>query len=302
VSYKPRFNLYLWAWVLIMVLAPTGVHACRLYGVISGSLPEGVLKGHLLANPFSLEELSLMTNVDGWGIGYVPQGSTSAVLARGAVRAYKDPLFENTVLALDTMKPRILLAHIRRCVTGCCAHGEDAIEDPHPFYRIQDGKQWFFIHNGVVDIPRMRELIGEEYLAANPPNGSGVPECVDQVVDSELFFLYLLKSIQKDNGDVVRGISDAVASMVKSGEKGTMNFILSDGQAMWAFRRCTMETLTDLFTHTLYYLYDRRKGFTAVASQYPSLLKDGWIAFDNYDLLVMGTNSPPVKINIRPGR
>lgn len=293
-----------WIFFFCLVFFPGPAPACRLYGVIAEKLPDGLLEQHLVTEPYALQALCRLGNIDGWGIGYVPIAGESPVLVRGAIRASADPMYVQMVRDLDAKKPHILLAHIRWCTSGCCAHGKDSIEDPHPFTRDQNGKHWIFAHNGGVDVTRMRSLIGEEYLKNHPPTGSGVAACRETVVDSELYFLYLLKSIEEHGGDVVAGITAAITSLVRSGEKDALNFILSDGQSMWAFRRSAQGFLNRIISlympFTLYYLAE--PGYVAVASRYPSQQQGRWTAMEDYDLVVFSDNQPPLNVKVRPGR
>jgi hypothetical protein len=91
---------------------------------------------------------------------------------------------------------------------------------------------------------------------------------------------------------------------VKNGEKDSMNFILSDGHNMWAFRRNTQGVLNRIVSlympFTLYYLHDPSKGYSAVASRYPTKEQGNWIAMQDYDLVVFKSNQPPQKIKINP--
>ena len=107
------------------------------------------------------------------------------------------------------------IAHVRNCTTGCCVNLGDDIDDPHPFYRQKNGKTWLFEHNGDITKTSLINLIGEEYLAANPPNGSGIPMCdpddPDLVVDSELYFLLVLKNIEANNWSVEKGIIETAS-------------------------------------------------------------------------------------------
>ena len=93
---------------------------------------------------------------------------------------------------------------------------------------------------GSVSKTVLSNLIGEEYLAANPPNGSGIPDCNpsdwDLVVDSELCFILLLKNIEENGGSAEQGIIRTVSDLIAAGQN-TMNFIMTDGHTMWSFRR-----------------------------------------------------------------
>ena len=270
-----------------------------MYGVISDDLPDGLLRDHLKEPPvgfqYSLEALS-HDQVDGWGIAYYPDYGDPATLERGAIRAYNDPYYDTVVGNINVSKPKITVAHIRTCVSGCCEHGDDSVPNPHPFYREKNGKTWTFAHNGVVSKDRMVGLMGD-YLNANPPNGSDIlPECDPSnpslVVDTELYFLYVLKKIEENGWHAVNGIVEAVTSMIADGEGGGMNFIMSDGDTLWAFKRGA----------SLYYLYDATDpahAFSAVATRYPSSSQGDWEWMDNYELAILTRDAPPVIMDVR---
>lgn len=276
--------------IILVTSAGTG-EACRLYGAISNDLPDGVLQSHLITAFNSVKNLARSGNIDGWGIAYVPEYGDRAIIKRGALRAFRDAGYDELVKSLETARPKITIAHIRYCTSGCCAHGKERLKDPHPFYRDKDGKRWIFVHNGGVSVKRMKKLIGGEYLQKNPPNGSDISACADKVVDSELYFLHILKNIEENNGDAITGIIAAVGQIVKHGEHGGMNFILSDGKTIWAFRKGGL-----ILHHKLYYFYDPERGYSAVATQYPTKSKGGWISMDNYELVVLTGDSAPVVI------
>ena len=225
----------------VLFLSGTGI-ACRMYGAISDNLPDGMLEDHLLTDSNSLFELSHI-HKDGWGIVYYPPYGDVPVIERGAIRAWNDPDYTMVVNQINLLEPNLMFAHIRLCTEGCCDHDGDSIPNPHPFYRVKDGKTWTFAHNGGVDYNRLYSLVGDEYLNANGPYGSGVSGCTTSdpydpmVVDSELYFLLILKKIEENGWNAVNGIVDAVMELINDEETGAMIFLLSDGHTLWAFRR-----------------------------------------------------------------
>jgi hypothetical protein len=284
--------------MVILILSGTS-QACRMYGVISNDLPEDLLQDHLIDDPNSLWALSL-SNDDGWGIAYYPAYGAPAVIKRGANTLsvscsgclIDDPTYDDVVEGINALEPKITVAHIRNCVTGCCDNGGYTIANPHPFYREKNEKTWTFAHNGVVSKTRMYKLLGD-YLKANPPNGSDIlPACDPSdralVVDTELYFLYVLKKIEENGWHAVNGIVEAVTSMIDDGESGGMNFIMSDGHTVWGFRKGL----------SLEYLDEYLNGYSAVASQKPG--SDGnWIVMSDYDLVVLSHDAPPVVMDVR---
>jgi predicted glutamine amidotransferase len=272
--------------------------ACRMYGAVSGNLPDDMLAAHLITDPNSLAVLSNLHS-DGWGIAHYQTYGDVPTIDRGAVRAWNDPEYTTVVNQLNLLEPNITLAHIRFCTGGCCDHDGDSIADPHPFYRTKNGKTWTFMHNGGVDYDRLYTLVGDEYLNANGPYGSGVPGCTTSdpydpsVIGSELYFLLVLKNIEENNWNVVNGIVEAVMELINDGETGGMIFILSDGNTVWAFLRGSIPSY-----HTLYYEYNVLEGFSTVASEYPSTTQGDWQPMHNNELVVLTANAPPVIIDV----
>ncbi|MCP4716093.1 MAG: hypothetical protein GY868_13335 [Deltaproteobacteria bacterium] len=293
---------------ITMTFMAVDVRACRIYGSIGTGLTDGLLEEHLVSAPYSLSELSRKYHVDGWGIAYYDSFGADVTIARGAVRAWEDSVYGDTIDRMGAAQPAAVLAHIRWCTSGCCAHNEDVISDPHPFLRTLNGTTWTFVHNGSVSKARMVDLIGEEYLNEHAPFGSGLETClVDNatsplVVDSELYFLYLLKAVEANAGDATGAIVEAIETIISDGEDQTLNFILSDGTRVWAFRRtawASYEIPANIYA-TLYYRYDAAAAFTAVASQYPVAEQEEWVLVNNYVLLVLSSNVEPEVIHI-PG-
>ncbi len=68
----------------------------------------------------------------------------------------------------------------------------------------------------------------------------------------------------------------------------SLNFILSDGYNMWAFRR----------VNTLYSYYDSLSGYAAVASVFPTSTQGNWRAVDDYELIYMEPGRRPEYINL----
>jgi predicted glutamine amidotransferase len=268
-------------------------HNCRLYAAISPALPDSVLLKNLVLDPSSLKELASWFNTDGWGIAWYPELGVQPVLRRGALRAYNDTVFDSTVRSIDTAACRIILAHVRHCTVGCCCPECDSIADPHPFWRQKNGMNWTFIHNGSIPKAILQTLIGHQYLAQNPPSGSRVPECdpsdSSNVTDSELFFLLILKHIEQNNWQATEGIIDALTELVSHNVSASLNFILSDGYQLWAFRK----------SNTLYSFYDSLDGYTAVASEIPNLSQANWHSVDEYGLLHVLPGARPVNLNLR---
>lgn len=287
-----KLAIFILTGLLMLLLSGTG-NACRMYAAIGFDLPNGMLYDHLRGDsvnfPKALYYLS-SSNYDGWGIGYYLDLGEIPTIARGEPMAKSDTEFTNTVTTINTPPvPQIVMAHIRLATSGCMG-----VPDPHPFYRDKIGKRWLFEHNGNANKDNLINLMSSStYLADNPPNGSDIPACASSPVGSEIYFLYLLKNIEENGWNAVNGIAAAVRAMIAN-STGSINFIMSNGETVWAFRR-GVDT-----GHGLYYLDMSAYGaygYAAVASQPPSASQGSWIEMSEYQLIVLHPGAAPKVIN-----
>ncbi len=263
-------------------------HNCRITGIISADMPRGLIQDYYVDYPYSLERLSESANIDGWGIASYQSFGDTAIIDRGAIRAINDIQYDVIIAGLERTAPNIILGHVRNCSAGCCAHGSDSIPDPHPFIREKDNRTWTFIHNGTASKPLLYELVGQHYLIENPLTGSGIAECdpadSDLVIDSELYFLLLLKNIEEHDWNVVEGIIEALRQINVRSYDEALNFILSDGNTIWSYR----------LDRTLYYYTDPSYSFTAIASRFPTQQQEDWITVHDHELLEVNAGVEPV--------
>jgi predicted glutamine amidotransferase len=159
---------------------------------------------------------------DGWGIAVFDATSENAWrVDRGIHPAREDARFHERALGT---RGELLVAHIRQKTVGPAS-----IDNTHPFRR----GRWVFAHNGTIT------KLG--WLAVQVSAARRV-ELVGQT-DSELFFAYLLTRL--DEAGLSEGpielatdaiIERAVADARAVPNVGAFNFILSDGQALYAHR------------------------------------------------------------------
>jgi hypothetical protein len=231
---------------------------------------------------------------------------------------------------LDQVKPKVVLVHWRTGSSGCS--GATHL-DVHPFFEDYDGKTWSFVQNGGVDKPRTKWLIVDGN--SNPenndwtndiPDGSGVEGCtsdrsvdpygddISLMVDSELYFKLIMKHIKEAHAakrSTLDGIVEAIIRLVNHGETGGINFIMSDGYTMWAYKRGNI----------LSYRYNPSSGFTDVATNqltgyklnvFPSgdpanppvvvpsgFNNDGWVSLNDYEIVIAKPGEPPVVKDVR---
>ena len=118
------------------------------------------------------------------------------------------------------IRSRHIITHIRKATQG-----RVALENTHPFMRELWGRYWVFAHNGnLVDF--------HPKLHANfHPVGD---------TDSERAFCWLLQELAKNHARMpsIPDLTQTLAELVPTiARHGTFNFLLSQGEALWA--HCT---------------------------------------------------------------
>ncbi|HOD67680.1 MAG TPA: class II glutamine amidotransferase [candidate division Zixibacteria bacterium] len=259
-------------------------HNCRLWG-IAGETPRGsALREQLLGGAASIDSLSRFDR-DGWGLAYYPSaagggGGGSApvcVVERSAAAAIDDPRYDTAAAALIYAAPPIALAHIRRCSSGLCG-----IPDPHPFRREKGGRTWLLAHNGTIGKAVLLDLIRPDYLAANPPQyGSNAAEWID----SDLYQIFLLQCLEDYAFAVKPALGAAVERLRAAIAAPQLNFLLSDGAALWAYAE----------GNTLCYAAEAGdSAFAAVMSQPPTVSGEGWTWLTDGDLVTLEPGAAPL--------
>ena len=117
------------------------------------------------------------------------------------------------------IKSRNVVAHIRKATQGDGLR----LENCHPFTRELWGRHWLFAHNG--DLKNYKPGLTGDYL----PVGN---------TDSELAFcelLQTLRAISPREPCAIDRVFDALCKVTqRTAEHGVFNFLLSNGQAMFA--------------------------------------------------------------------
>jgi len=156
---------------------------------------------------------------DGWGIAFFE--SDCATPGKG-VRHFVDKCSAATspiaqMLKSYPIKSHNVVAHVRKATVGSVA-----LENCHPFVRELWGCYWVFAHNG--DLKHYAPKLHGNFK----PVGS---------TDSELAFCWLMQELAKSHADVpnVDELTCTLRELVPQIAKhGSFNFLLSNGQALWA--------------------------------------------------------------------
>jgi glutamine amidotransferase len=156
---------------------------------------------------------------DGWGIAFFESdGDQPGKAARHFVdkeSAATSPIAQ--MLRSYPIKSHNVVAHVRKATVGAVS-----VENCHPFVRELWGRYWVFAHNG--DLKDFAPLLHGSFR----PVGT---------TDSELAFCWMLQEMNKSHAGVpseaelthtLRDLAQRIA------RHGTFNFLLSNGQALWA--------------------------------------------------------------------
>ena len=150
---------------------------------------------------------------DGFGIAFF-EGAGARVFV-DAQSARHSPVAE--MVRRYPIKSRNVIAHIRKATQG-----RVALENTHPFQRELWGRYWVFAHNGDLKhyAPRLH--------AGFRPVGD---------TDSERAFCWLMQELAKAHAAVpsVEELSATLRELVPGiAAHGSFNFMLSNGEALWA--------------------------------------------------------------------
>ena len=150
---------------------------------------------------------------DGWGIAFFEGLGLRHFVDHQAACA--SPVAE--LIRRYPIKSRNVIAHIRKATQG-----EVTLENCHPFVRELWGRYWVFAHNG--DLKDFSPRLHGSFR----PVGS---------TDSERAFCWIMQELAKSHAGVpsVPELSLTLRELAAQiARHGTFNFLLSNGQALWA--------------------------------------------------------------------
>ena len=219
---------------------------------------------------------------DGWGIAFFEgKAVRHFVDAESAVTSPVAALLQSY-----RIKSLNIIAHVRKATQG-----NITLENAHPFVREMFGHNWVFAHNG--DLKGYKPELTGRFT----PVGD---------TDSEHAFCWLLQEILARHATMpsVDELSDTLSELVKiPSEFGTFNFMLSTGQALWAF--CTTNltylvrqppfhkaTLRDQDVSVDFAELNCNKDRTAVIVTQPLTTDEAWVTFKPYELIVFESGAP----------
>jgi glutamine amidotransferase len=115
------------------------------------------------------------------------------------------------------IRSRHVISHIRKATQGGVA-----LQNTHPFVRELWGRYWVFAHNG-----DLKDFHPKLHAAFHPVGNT----------DSERAFCWLLQELAKNHASVpsVRDLTETLRELAPPvARHGSFNFLLSNGDALWA--------------------------------------------------------------------
>ncbi len=152
-------------------------------------------------------------HADGWGIAFFEGRGVRLFVEPGA--AAQSPVAE--LIRRYPIKSRHVISHIRKATVG-----EVMLQNCHPFVRELWGRYWVFAHNG--DLKDYAPRLHGHFR----PVGD---------TDSEQAFCWLMQELAKAHASVppVDELTRTLRELVpRVAAHGTFNFLLSNGEALWA--------------------------------------------------------------------
>jgi predicted glutamine amidotransferase len=240
------------------------VGLCRVLGLVSreGFSQEYLAQFRNLAENGRVRRGAEPGHKDGWGV-VLHDGNIPIYLAREPKNASEDPKYLKVSKQLGKVDKGILLAHLRKATRN---GGPPSVENTHPF--VND--RWAFAHNGGITKFNIK------------------PQGLEGITDSERLFRLLTNRIEKS-----RSFEDALAWSVsfvrKNFKYSSLNFVLSDGNVLYAYRDCV--EAEDYYTM----LYKQSKKEVVVSQE--TLDGGEWKSIPNRNLAVVRKD---LSIQIQP--
>jgi glutamine amidotransferase len=150
---------------------------------------------------------------DGWGIAFFEDKGLRHFVDHQS--AAESPVAE--LIRHYPVKSRNVISHIRKATQG-----EVTLENCHPFVRELWGRYWVFAHNG-----DLKDYAPRLHGSFRPVGHT----------DSERAFCWLLQELAKSHASVppIAELTLTLRELVPQIAKhGTFNFLLSNGEALWA--------------------------------------------------------------------
>ncbi len=287
---------------LSFLLLYANLYACRLWGIISvgdNIIPNAGDSLQLVQSESQFFEQLGSNYLDGWSIAYYNQSYEFSGIHRSDTTTSSDSIYQqyfNQILNPEN-NAKIMLGHLRAGSSGATN-----IPNPHPFLFEYNNKTYSFMHNGTLSKTILISLLTENntdstWINNNPPNTFNGYDWFSEsgwsnVIDSELFMLWIMKNIQLESGDELENLIYSLQQLEIAEPNADKNFILSNGEIVYAYASQVYGT-PDLYysdqTPIQYGDSTITPHFLSIMSEIPpdsSANQLNWLALSNEVLLV----------------
>lgn len=176
---------------------------------------------------------------DGWGIAFFEDEGCRMFL--DTLSSVTSPIAG--LIKHYPIKSRYVIAHIRKATEGS---GGVALQNCHPFNRELWGRPWIFAHNGNVN-------------SFQPPQDVSTFHKPVGQTDSERAFCYILNRLRKrfESMPDIEELREAISGWAAEiAQHGTFNFLLSNGNFMFAYCTTNLHYVTRRYPFTTVRLID----------------------------------------------
>ena len=184
------------------------------------------------------------------------------------------------------IQSRNVIAHIRKATQG-----HVALENCHPFVRELWGRYWVFAHNG-----NLKDFEPRLHAAFRPVGDT----------DSERAFCWLLQELAKHHASMptVEALTETLQELVPHlSAHGTFNFMLSQGDALWAHANTRLHYLVRQSPFGVARLQDEDmqlnfaelagdKDRVCVIATEPLTVDESWTAFEPGKVMAFVNGAP----------
>lgn len=133
---------------------------------------------------------------------------------------------------VKSVESKIILSHVRDAIWGDLSTRNN---QPVKF------RKWLFAHNGDVDRDQLQKLLEPK-----------MKKQLKTDTDSESYFFNIMQRVKK--GQQVWEAVEDVTAEIMNWDATAMNFVMSDGENIYAYRNYKKYIKNRIRKHTLYYL------------------------------------------------
>lgn len=237
---------------------------CRLFAKIGKKMDVGYwfFEASPAFKEFSERIINRGPHNSGWGIAWMDKSWN--IFKQG-----KEEKFDFS--KVREIQSELILIHLRHASVG-----DETKKNAHPFIY----KNWVFAHNGGVNRKKAMEYLKEKYK-----------KTITTDTDSEVYFLLIMQYLEETK-DIILAIKKTLELVKKFSYRG-LNFIMSDGKNLYAYRDVSPEHNDKINYYTLYY---QHKDGIVICSD--PLSKEKWTSVDICQLIHIDKNLNLVKIKL----